>query len=336
MRGFHGQMLLVFDEGPGIRQDLWTAAEGISAAGDVRWLVLGNPLPAGGPYQQIFADPSFTHITIDAFETPNLAGLTLPDLLKLGEHELDDNVRPYLITRRWVKERYEAWGEESEEWQALVRGQFANNPQTALIWSKWLTDATGRLFAVPDLSWRLQAGLDVAGPGEDETVLRLRLGPKILRQWTWHEGDTLRLLGAIRAALSPYRDALYALVVDAAGIGWHLGGSLVADYGRRVVLINVGESSRFPRLYARLKDELYWGLRERFQSGDIGGALDDVTMAQLADVRYHHTVRGLIEIESKDEARKRGVHSPDRAEALMLAFAPIAETRRPTSIRVTA
>jgi len=32
--------------------------------------------------------------------------------------------------------------------------------------------------------------------------------------------------------------------------------------------------------------------------------------------------RGQVVIESKEEARKRGVRSPDRAEAVMLAFAP--------------
>jgi hypothetical protein len=42
---------------------------------------------------------------------------------------------------------------------------------------------------------------------------------------------------------------------------------------------------------------------------------------QLASIRYQINPRGLIEIESKDDLRKRGVGSPDRAEAIMLAFA---------------
>jgi phage terminase large subunit len=40
-------------------------------------------------------------------------------------------------------------------------------------------------------------------------------------------------------------------------------------------------------------------------------------------VRYRHNARGQVEIESKEAARKRGVKSPDRAEAVMLAFAPV-------------
>jgi hypothetical protein len=49
---------------------------------------------------------------------------------------------------------------------------------------------------------------------------------------------------------------------------------------------------------------------------------DDKTIAQLASLRYQHNARGQVVIESKEEARKRGVRSPDRAEAVMLAFAP--------------
>jgi hypothetical protein len=60
----------------------------------------------------------------------------------------------------------------------------------------------------------------------------------------------------------------------------------------------------------------------RFEEGDVAGLTDDKTIAQLASIRYQHNARGQVVIESKEEARKRGVRSPDRAEAVMLAFAP--------------
>jgi hypothetical protein len=41
--------------------------------------------------------------------------------------------------------------------------------------------------------------------------------------------------------------------------------------------------------------------------------------AQLAGIRYRHTPAGRVEIESKEDAKKRGQSSPDRAEALVLA-----------------
>jgi hypothetical protein len=65
------------------------------------------------------------------------------------------------------------------------------------------------------------------------------------------------------------------------------------------------------------------GTRMRFERGDLAGLTDEKTIAQLAAMRYQHNARGQVVIESKDDARKRGVRSPDRAEALMLAFAPV-------------
>jgi hypothetical protein len=41
----------------------------------------------------------------------------------------------------------------------------------------------------------------------------------------------------------------------------------------------------------------------------------------FAGIRYRHTASGRVEIESKEDAKKRGQQSPDRAEALVLAFA---------------
>jgi hypothetical protein len=85
--------------------------------------------------------------------------------------------------------------------------------------------------------------------------------------------------------------------------------------------INVGQATDFPDRYRNLKAQLYWSLRERFQNGAVSGLDDEVAIAQLASIRYEINPRGQVQIESKEEARKRGVKSPDRAEALMLAFA---------------
>src|SRR5207249_2930070 len=92
-------------------------------------------------------------------------------------------------------------------------------------------------------------------------------------------------------------------------------------WGDRVVDVNVGESAEESERYANLKAELYWGLRMRAEAGDLSGLDDDLALSQLAGIRYRHNARGQVVIESKDEARKRGVKSPDRAEAVMLVFA---------------
>ena len=55
--------------------------------------------------------------------------------------------------------------------------------------------------------------------------------------------------------------------------------------------------------------------------GDVAGLVDETTLSQLATIRYKHNARGQVVIESKDDAKKRGVKSPDRAEAIMRCFA---------------
>lgn len=85
--------------------------------------------------------------------------------------------------------------------------------------------------------------------------------------------------------------------------------------------MNVGQSSSDGDKYANKKAEFYWGLRMRFQAGDVAGLTDERTISQLASILYEHDAPGRVAIESKEDARKRGVKSPDRAEAVMLAFA---------------
>src|SRR5262249_50176339 len=93
------------------------------------------------------------------------------------------------------------------------------------------------------------------------------------------------------------------------------------DLGFPVRNIRVSEKSRRPDQFVNRKAELYWDLRERFEKGEIAGLKDEHAIAQLAAIRYSYSSRGQLLIESKEDARRRGIKSPDRAEAIMLAFA---------------
>ena len=94
----------------------------------------------------------------------------------------------------------------------------------------------------------------------------------------------------------------------------------LAELGYPATGANFGESSGDPERFANLKAEYYWVPRERFESGHVGGLVDEATLSQLATIRYRIRPRGQIEIESKEELRRRGIKSPDRAEALIDKF----------------
>lgn len=336
--GFHarpdGFMLIVLDEAPGVPPSVYDAIEGVRAGGDVRVLALGNPDVPSGPFYDAFTSnrSGWTPFTIDAFESPNFdvggGYLDLEELLKLPEHELDHAPRPYLVTRRFVKEKYGEWGLASPLWQSKVRGAFPDQGTDSLISLRWIEDAKHREIETTE-SDEWAAGIDVAGPGEDETAVGIRHGTMHVTQDQWAESDPR---GKVLAFMEPYRDRLKIVNVDSIGQGYYFAKHLEDNgYRGKVRYVNVGsaptnqptnKATERRMRFANLKAELYWALRERFREGEIAGVLDETTISQLASIRYDQTSTGKTEIESKDDARKRGVKSPDRAEMLMLEYAP--------------
>ena len=316
-QGFHGRILIILDEAPGVLPGIWEAIEGIRAGGDVRLLALGNPTIAGGPFYDAFGAEraGWNTITISAFDTPNLAGLSIDGLLALSDDELDNNVRPYLTTRRWVHEKYHEWGPGHPLWQARVMGQFPDQAEDALIPLAWLEEAKRR--PARDPGGKATAGIDVAGPGEDETVVCIRCGSSILALKAFNQPDAR---GEVAAFLAGWSARLGTVNIDTVGIG-HYFAEHIRSLGYHITRVNVGEAPRDREKYSNLKAELFWGLRQRFQQEDLAGLTDEVAIAQLTTLRYEHNARGQVVIESKEDMRKRGVKSPDRAEAIMLAFA---------------
>lgn len=318
-QGFHGRILIIIDEAPGVDPDIWEAIEGIRAGGQVQLLCLGNPVVPGGPFYDAFRGDagSWYTETISAFDTPNLAGLTLDELLALPEHELDNNVRPYLVTRRWVKEKYQEWGPDSPQWQSRVMGQFPEQDASSLMRLSSLEWAAGQ--SATDSGGMVFAGVDVAGEGSAETVLYLREGGSILKCLTWQTPDPkLEIVNA----LEPYLQRLGAVGVDASGLGYHLVNRL-REMGIPAVGLRGEVAAGNPDVYFNKRAEMYYRLRELFDKSMIVGLSDAETYKQLALLRTRppEAVKGKLAIETKEEMRRRGVASPDRADALCYAFA---------------
>lgn len=269
-----------------------------------RLLMTGNPFSASGEFFDSHHGKRnlYNAISISAYDTPNVI---------LGNEDL-----PGVVNRKDIEKMAADWGEDSPIFRATVHSEFAQT-EDGLIPLAWLIRAQ-EPSAEPesDEEAPIDAGVDVAGPGDDETVLTVRCGSRVLEQKAWHDSDPR---GQVAAALQPYKARLRNVNVDSAGIGWNFYLHLI-DLGFPAMAINVGESARDGEKYRNLKAELYWGLRQRFQDEDIHD-LPEECVSQVASLRYRHNSRGQIEIESKDEARRRGISSPDRAESVMLAFA---------------
>lgn len=349
-QGHHAQhVLVIFDEAPGVRPAIYEGLRGIQASGDVHVLLIGNPTESSGP----FYDPFTAHrerwrtFTIDAFATPNLRRFFPADvdpsvlsdeeaIAPLLRAEKDDpdslqrNPRPYLTSPTWVLDQWYEAGPQSPVWLARVRGRFPDAGPNQLISLTWLEQSRQQGKQEDDGS-EVSVGIDVAGPGEDETVAYVRQRERVLAMGAWQTPDPR---GAVKAFLGPYLGRLHRINVDSIGIGYGFYLDLrdwVSEWEKQhgpnpgspfcVQPVNVGEAPRDSERFLNKRAELWWGMRDRLREGGCCGLTDERTIAQVASIQYAQTPRGQVQIESKQAATTRGVKSPDRADALLLAYA---------------
>jgi hypothetical protein len=332
IQGFHGShVLIIADEAPGIEQDIWDSIEGIRSGGQVTLLELGNPTISSGHFFDNFGRgrAACECITISAFDSPNLAGLTMEQLLELPDDQLDISPWPLLIQRRWVKDRWQRWGPNNPRFVSRVLGEFPTQAERAVFSLEWIERARREpteLELARANGSLIQVGIDVAGPGDDETAGCARVNGIVIARQAWPDKDprgaVMRWLHQLRVS-SGYQ--LGTVVVDIVGIGYNFGLHL-ADLGFEVMGFNAGYAAMDREQFINAKAEAYFRRRDMYRENyvsHLSAALDEETEAQLSAIEYEETSRGLIKIESKEDARKRGVTSPDRAEAEVMAFCQV-------------
>lgn len=330
-QGYHGNILIVIDEAPGVFGELHEAIEGIRAGGNVKKLQLGNPTIAVGPFYDAFTRKSagVRTFAISCLDTPNFAGVDLEDLLSRdkGDPYLDENPVPYLITRRFVWELADKYGADSGIFRSRALAQFPRQSADAIFGLALLQAA--RADAVMRFPDRVIVGIDVAGGGRDKTVATFRRGAQIERQRIYPGADPRP---ALIADLNLYRAAgdLAHVFVDETGIG-HYFALTLADHRFPVTAINFSEAedpdpAEDPRTrgreFANAKAQAYWTFRDALTAGAVKGlARVPDAYQQLTQLRYFADPRsGLIRIESKEKSNKRMRGSPDEAESVILAY----------------
>jgi hypothetical protein len=182
----------------------------------------------------------------------------------------------------------------------------------------------------PIASAKVVWGVDVARFGDDSSALAKRKGNVQLEPVKeWWGKDTMQVAGLIKAEwdATPEKERPVAINVDVIGIGAGVVDRL-KELGLPVVGVNVSESeavnSKSDRQYNRLRDELWFKSREWLEAKDCKLCDDEETIAELTTPTYSILSNGLIKVEGKDEMKKRGVKSPNRADAWNNTFA---ETR---------
>lgn len=286
--------------------------------------------------------------------------LTVDELCRFGDADSSDGgfldvfakeplaggKRDYLVGRRFAWDVYQRYGVDSPYWQSHVRGEFPDEGSDTLIPSLWVKDALRLAEKDPDMArptLPLVGGLDVSGPGNDETVLTIRGGKVPILEKAWYGMSSQRTINEIVDTLNPYLGQLEYVGVDSIVIGHHMCGAL-ATAGIPIVPIDVGlaPTPGNTQRFANLKAQLYWGFRCLFEDthnaavhGPVhepgivipAGVMSDVTLAQISSMRFEENERGQMTMERKKDLKKRGVPSPDRAESWMLCYATLVQSR---------
>ena len=89
-------------------------------------------------------------------------------------------------------------------------------------------------------------------------------------------------------------------------------------------MINFGSSPDKPE-YLNKRAEMWAEMKTWIKQGGFVEP-DPVIREQLSGPEYTINAKGKLQLESKDDMRRRGLSSPDRADALALTFAaPVAK-----------
>jgi len=165
-----------------------------------------------------------------------------------------------------------------------------------------------------------EIGVDVARYGDNETVISLRRGGKVDLLDIIPKSDLMYVVGKIIQRKNEYNPL--KLKVDADGMGAGVVDRL-REQGVEVIEIHGGMKPENEERFANIKTEIHWEFRERLLAGIVDLPDDLKLKAQLTSIEYKIRSSGQLEIVSKEEMRKKGIESPDRAEAVIYAFADL-------------
>jgi hypothetical protein len=223
------------------------------------------------------------------------------------------------VTEQQIDYMRSKYGEESPAWRAYVVGLPPLSSDDTLIPMDWAMRAIDSELD-PDENAPIVFGVDVARQGNDKSIILKRKGPRIIEIKQYSKIDTMELANWV--ALEIAEDEPEAVYIDVIGIGYGVYDRLREMGFCNVYSVNVAESAARNDQFYRLRDELWWKVREKFEKGLISIPDDDELVGELTRVKYQpefHS-KSVIKIESKSDMKKRGLSSPNKADALCLTY----------------
>ena len=310
IEGAHAKELLyIFDEAKEIPPETWDAAEGAFASGSCYALAISTPGEPNGRFYEI-------HKRAPGFEDWWVKHVTRDQAIEAGR-----------MSGEWAAARERQWGATSAVYQNRVAGEFASSAEDTVISLASVERSNQRWLEHEDKNdWEPLSvvGLDV-GRGGDFSVFARRHGRAIKELQRNHAADTMQVTGILVGILEGH--PLVKAIVDVLGIG-----AGVVDRARenpacaaRVIAFVAGGATELKDEagemgFVNMRSAGWWNLRVLLNNDEIDLPPDDNLIGDLTAPHWKPVSGGKIQVESKDDIKKRLGRSTDDGDAVMQAF----------------
>lgn len=306
------RIVLVFDEASEIADVIFETAEGAltDEYTEIIWLILGNCTRSNGAFYDAVFGRMKHRWKSWVLDTRQIEGT---NKAQIAEWEQD-------------------YGEDSDFFRVHVRGLPPRAASAQYIDMDLIQGAQRRKIAtLPDDA--LVAGVDFAWGGADDNVIQFRKGldarsiPPIRIKGEFTR-DPAVLTGRLSDVLTKEYDGqkLAMLFLDSAGIAAPVEARLRQLGFKNIMTINFGAHSPDVK-HAYMRDYMWGKMKEWLAVGGIDK--DPQLEADLSGPCLVSDRQQRVKLEDKELMKKRGLKSPDRADALALTFAmPIAPKKQ--------
>lgn len=293
-------VLVVYDEASAIHESIWESTDGAMTTPGAMWIAFGNPTRTSGRF-------------FDAFNK----------LKHLWKTLRVDSRTAKMANRRLLDEWVKTYGEDSDFVRVRVRGMFPRAGDLQFITLEEYAKAKAReVFGYEE--YALVFALDVARHGTDQSVLCKRQGSMVFPLKRMRITDLMQLAKIVAAEIEA--DQPDMVFIDATGMGWGVVDRLHELGYDQVVGVQVAEVASKPERYhdmrAELWDDMRTAIRTRLQLPDDPELEDELTQPEYG---FDNDARWVL--ESKKDMKKRGLASPDGADAIALTFAAAVAAR---------
>lgn len=293
-----GVVFVIFDEASGIHHLLWQTAEGAFTDGEPFFFTFGNPTQPDGDFADCFLnDPRerWWKRNVDSRSVSHTNKAHLKDIIE--QNGLDSDFTRIRVLGTFPTKAYDGFIAPSDVTAAQQREVFTDT-------------GVGLILAV-----------DVARFGDDENVACFRQGTdaRSIPWRTWRGTDTVGGARKIQELITEYKPD--AVVIESTGPGQGVIDTL-RSWNYKVIEVYPGApSSR--KEYLNVRTELWSKGKDWIVTKGCLPEADGVLFKQLTGIRYMATGKAetILTLEKKVDMKKRGLDSPDRADALMLSFA---------------